>query len=106
MNEERIKEIFSDKEFVTELISLETPTDIQALLKTKGIDLDIDQIEKAKALVAKKLALVEAGEELGDDELDEVSGGFAITALGVASAIISVIGVASSVVITKTDGRW
>ena len=106
MNEERIKEIFSDKEFVTELISLETPTDIQALLKTKDIDLDIDQIEKAKALVAKKLALAEAGEELGDDELDEVSGGFAITALGVASAIISVIGVASSVVITKTDGRW
>ena len=104
MNEERIKEIFSDKEFVTELISLETPTDIQALLKTKGIDLDIDQIEKAKALVAKKLALAEAGEELGDDELDEVSGGIAV--LSVVSAVISVIGIASSVVITKTDGRW
>ena len=104
MNEERIKEIFSDKEFVTELISLETPTDIQALLKTKGIDLDIDQIEKAKALVAKKLALAEAGEELSDDDLDEVSGGIAV--LSVVSAVISVIGVASSVVITKTDGRW
>jgi len=104
MNEERIKEIFSDKEFVTELISLETPTDIQALLKTKGIDLDIDQIEKAKALVAKKLALAEAGEELSDDDLDEVSGGIAV--LTVVSAVISVIGVASSVVITKTDGRW
>ncbi|MBQ7283377.1 MAG: Nif11-like leader peptide family natural product precursor [Oscillospiraceae bacterium] len=104
MNEERIKEIFSDKEFVTELISLETPTDIQALLKTKGIDLDIDQIEKAKALVAKKLALAEAGEELNDDDLDEVSGGIAV--LTVVSAVISIIGVASSVVITKTDGRW
>ena len=104
MNEERIKEIFSDKEFVTELISLETPTDIQALLKTKGIDLDIDQIEKAKALVAKKLALAEAGEELSDDDLDEVSGGIAV--LTVVSAVISVIGVASSVVITKTNGRW
>ena len=104
MNEERIKEIFSDKEFVTELISLETPTDIQALLKTKGIDLDIDQIEKAKALVAKKLALADAGEELNDDDLDEVSGGIAV--LTVVSAVISVIGIASSVVITKTDGRW
>jgi len=104
MNEERIKEIFSDKEFVTELISLETPTDIQSLLKTKGIDLDIDQIEKAKALVAKKLALAEAGEELSDDDLDEVSGGIAV--LTVVSAVISVIGVASSIVITKTDGRW
>ena len=28
----------------------------------------IDQIEKAKALVAKKLALAEAGEELNDDD--------------------------------------
>ena len=45
MDKERIKEIFSDKEFVTELISLETPTDIQALLKTKGIDLELDQAE-------------------------------------------------------------
>ena len=43
MNEEKIKEIFSDKAFVTELISLEAPAEIQALLKTKGIDLDLEQ---------------------------------------------------------------
>ena len=106
MNEERIREIFSDEAFVKELLSLDAAADIQALLKTKGIELDLDQIEKAKALVAKKLALVEAGEELGDDDLGEVSGGFAITTLGVVSAIISVVGIAANVVITKTDGRW
>jgi hypothetical protein len=106
MNEEKIKKIFADEAFVKELLSLDAAEEIQTLLKTKGIELDLDQIEKAKALVAKKLALVEAGEELGDDELDEVSGGFAITTLGVVSAIISVVGIASSVVITKTDGRW
>ena len=55
MDKERIKEIFSDKEFVTELISLETPTDIQALLKTKGIDLDLEQIEKGKKWLLKNL---------------------------------------------------
>ena len=106
MNEEKIKKIFADEAFVKELLSLDAAEEIQTLLKTKGIELDLDQIEKAKALVAKKIALVEAGEELGDDELDEVSGGFAITTLGVVSAIISVVGIASSVVITKTDGRW
>ena len=106
MNEEKIKKIFADEAFVKELLSLDAAEEIQTLLKTKGIELDLDQIEKAKALVAKKLALVEVGEELGDDELDEVSGGFAITTLGVVSAIISVVGFASSVVITKTDGRW
>ena len=55
MDKERIKEIFSDKEFVTELIGLETPTDIQALLKTKGIDLDLEQIEKGKKWLLKNL---------------------------------------------------
>ena len=106
MNEERIKEIFSDEAFVKELLSLDAAADIQALLKTKGIELDLDQIEKAKEIVAKKLAIIAAGEELGDDDLDDVSGGFAVTALGVASAIITVVGIAANVVITKTDGRW
>ena len=106
MNEERIKEIFNDEEFVKELLSLDAAEEIQALLKTKGIELDLDQIEKAKAFIAKKLALVEAGDELSDDDLDEVSGGFAITTLGVVSALISAAGVAASMVITKTRGRW
>lgn len=106
MNEERIKEIFSDEAFVKELLSLDAAADIQALLKTKGIELDLDQIEKAKEIVAKKLAIIAAGEELGDDDLDDVSGGFAVTALGVASALITVVGIAANVVITKTDGRW
>ena len=106
MNEERIKEIFSDEAFVKELLSLDAAADIQALLKTKGIELDLDQIEKAIEIVAKKLAIIAAGEELGDDDLDDVSGGFAVTALGVASAIITVVGIAANVVITKTDGRW
>jgi len=106
MNGERIKEIFSDEAFVKELLSLDAAADIQALLKTKGIELDLDQIEKAKEIVAKKLAIIAAGEELGDDDLDDVSGGFAVTAFGVASAIITVVGIAANVVITKTDGRW
>jgi len=106
MNEERIKEIFSDEAFVKELLSLDAAEDIQALLNTKGIELDLDQIEKAKEIVAKKLAIIAAGEELGDDDLDDVSGGFAVTALGVASALITVVGIAANVVITKTDGRW
>ena len=106
MNEERIKERFSDEAFVKELLSLDAAADIQALLKTKGIELDLDQIEKAKEIVAKKLAIIAAGEELGDDDLDDVSGGFAVTALGVASALITVVGIAANLVITKTDGRW
>lgn len=55
MNEEKIKKIFADEAFVKELLSLDAAEEIQTLLKTKGIELDLDQIEKAKALVAKNL---------------------------------------------------
>ena len=55
MDKERIKEIFSDKEFVTELLSLENPEDVQNLLNTKGIEADLDQICKLGEILDKKL---------------------------------------------------
>ena len=44
MTEERIKEVFSDEEFVKELFSKETPEEAQAMLAEKGIDLSIDEL--------------------------------------------------------------
>ena len=44
MNEERIKEVFADEEFVKELFSKETPEEAQALLVEKDIELSIDEI--------------------------------------------------------------
>ena len=77
MDKERIKEIFSDKEFVTELISLETPTDIQALLKTKGIDLELDQVRKMGEIINKQLNAVAIEEgEISEEDLEDVSGGW------------------------------
>ena len=111
MNEERIKEIFSDKEFVTELISLETPTDIQALLKTKGIDLDLEQIEKGKKMVTEKLEQFAAGEdvfddEIGDDDLDKVSGGSVTLTFVIVQAVVVGVCTAAHEVHQVTRGRW
>ena len=55
MNEERIKEVFSDEEFVKEFFSKETPEEAQALLVEKEIDLSIDELVKIKDLVDAKL---------------------------------------------------
>jgi len=111
MNKERIKEIFSDKEFVTELINLEAAEDIQAWLKTKDIELDLDQIEKGKKIVAEKLAQFVAGEdvfddEIGDEELDNVSGGAIALTFVIVQAIV--VGVCTGVqeVHELTRGRW
>jgi len=80
MNEERIKEVFSDEEFVKELFSKETPEEAQALLAEKEIDLSIDELVKLKDLVAAKLQAAENGEstEITEEDLADVAGGVAV----------------------------
>ena len=111
MNKERIKEVFSDQEFIKELVSLEAAEDIQALLKTKGFELDLEQIEKAKALVAEKLAQFEAGEnvldeELDEDDLDTVSGGVVTLTYVLVKVVVVGICVGVAQVHQTTKGRW
>ena len=80
MNAERIKEVFSDEEFVKELFSKETPEEAQALLAEKEIDMSIDELVKLKDLVAAKLQAAENGEstEITEEDLADVAGGVAV----------------------------
>ena len=83
MNEERIKEIFSDEEFVKELLSRETPEEAQELLAEKDIDVSIEELVKLKDLIIAKLQAAESGEsaELTEDDLADVAGGTIIPTL-------------------------
>ena len=103
MDKERIKEIFSDEEFVVELLGLENPEDAQALLKTKGIDLELDQVRKMGEIINKQLNAVAIEEgEISEEELEDVAGGwFAI----VMPIITTVVGSVIKSVRWKT-GRW
>ena len=105
MNEERIKEIFADEEFVKELFSKETPEEAQALLAEKGIDMSIDELVKLKDLVAAKLQAAENGEstELTEEDLSDVAGGaFGVT---IALAVTAVVAFVAKITLKKT-GRW
>ena len=77
MNKERIKEIFSDEEFVKELFSKETPEEAQALLAEKGMVISVEDIVKVRDLLIKKIELAEKNEseELNEEDLEDVSGG-------------------------------
>lgn len=70
MNEQKIKELFSDEQFVKELLDLETPEEVQAVLADNDVDFSIEDIIKLKELLIKKEA-----DELSDEELEEVAGG-------------------------------
>ena len=109
MNEERIKEIFADEEFVKELFSKEKPEEVQALLAEKDIDLTVADIVKLGEIAAKKLQQTENGEpaELTEEELAEVEGGvlpaLAAVVIVMGSAYIALGGVA---IVKKATGRW
>ena len=77
MNEERIKEVFSDEEFVKELFSKETPEEAKALLEEKDIDFSIEDLVKLREIIIAKMEQQASSEEgeLGEDELKDVSGG-------------------------------
>jgi len=103
MNEERIREVFSDKEFLAELISMEIPEEIQATLVEKNIDFTIDEISTIKKLVELGLEKAETGEELNEEELSEIAGGNPLIFI----PIVLVLGfVGAYGVSTATRGRW
>ena len=102
MNEERIKEIFSDEAFVEELLSTHEPEKIQALLEDKDIEMSIAEIEKLKEMVIKKMENPDADLELSDDDLEDVAGGCLWVAIPIAIGILAGICVADNL----TGGRW
>ena len=103
MNEERIREVFSDKEFLAELIAMEVPEEIQTALAEKDIDFTIDEICKMKEMVEKGIEKATVGEELTEEELAEVAGGNPLIIIPI--ALVVVFGGAYGV-ITATRGRW
>ena len=107
MNEERIKEVFADEAFVKELLSKETPEEVQAMLEDKDIEVSIAEIVKLREMIIKKAENPDAYVELGDDDLEEVSGGVVLDVIFVV-AIVAVYagGYGAMAVHDKTNGRW
>jgi len=106
MNEERIKGIFADEEFVKELFSKETPEEAQALLAEKDIDVSIEELVKLKDLVVAKLQAAENSEsaELTEADLEDVAGG--TFGISVVIAIVGILYLCGSVTLIKTTNRW
>lgn len=90
MQEALIKDVFADEEFVKRLLCLETPQEVQAVMSGKGIDLTVDQIVKIKELIIKRL---DAGRELSEEELEDVTGGSILVAGLTLAAITGVAGI-------------
>ena len=111
MNEERIKEIFADEEFVKEFFSKETPEEAQAMLAEKDIDVSIEELVAIKNIIDKKLQSEEKGEddELCDDDLENVAGGVLLTGTAcilITVAVPAVLGLLFTGVGLAAERRW
>lgn len=71
--QEKLTELMKDKEFVKKILEMETPEEVQKALAEKGVDLSIEQIEDIRKGI---IARVSSEEEMSDEQLEQVAGGF------------------------------
>lgn len=98
--------IEGDQTFAEKLIALETPEEVQNLLKAEGLDFTFEDINMLREALLKTLSKGENG-ELSDADLEEVAGGFAVlTLIGVIAGCIGAACGAGNFVHNVTRGRW
>lgn len=85
MNENHIKEVFSDEAFVNELISQDSYEKVQDMLAEKDIDLSVEEIKKLVELMEKH-----PDGQLTEEELESISGGVTPVVFGGLAIIISI----------------
>jgi predicted ribosomally synthesized peptide with nif11-like leader len=81
---------------------LETPEEVQSLLKEDGLEFTIDEIMILREALMRALEKKENG-ELSDDDLEEVAGGFIGILIGL---VIASIVAASAGTEFATGGKW
>lgn len=109
MNEELLKSVLSDADFVKSLTELENPEDVQAALKEKGIELTLEDITAVQNILENSNG--ELSDELSEDDLENVAGGSLtiMAALGIAGLITAVCGGIATLgnkTDTWTSRRW
>lgn len=78
--DEKVMAVLQQEGFVDKMFSLENPADVQALFAENGIELTVDEVKAIGRGLAQQLA--EEGEELNEDDLDDVAGGSATAIVG------------------------
>ena len=89
--QEKLNKALSDKAFAEKVFAMENPEEVRAALLEKDIDLDVEDLIEIKDLLVKHF---EGGEELSEDDLEDVSGGLCTLCLvlGIIGAAVSVVG--------------
>lgn len=77
MNKKDFREVFSDKEFVSNLLQLETGERVRKALAEKGIVLSADELDKFAEVMIESIKKIneDVKSEKTDSDIENVSGG-------------------------------
>lgn len=122
MNTDKLKQLLCDKEFCERLLDLETPEQVQELLKENDVELTLEEIDNVKDVFGrfqndeltddekKTLEFYQSHTdgELSDEALETVAGGFLdpLSWFVVGLIIATVIGGGAAVANKATKRRW
>jgi predicted ribosomally synthesized peptide with nif11-like leader len=95
----------ADKGLGEKLFSLETPEEVQGLLKEQGLDFSIEEIGVLKEALVKAVAKGD-GSELSDADLEDVAGGSVTATVAIIGAVGALIPVVSGAISEAIRSRW
>jgi len=75
MNKKQFNEVFSDVDFVRELLNLETGRDVKRALSQKGIKLTDEDLDRFACILADELENRIKIKELASAEMEHITGG-------------------------------
>jgi prefoldin subunit 5 len=102
MNEQEIREIFSDEAYVSSLLALDTPEEVQASLAEKGIDLSETEI----TTLLDTIQNTQSDGELSEEALETVTGGLVnLILFGIMSLVFLGTGLGAAISSTARR-RW
>ncbi len=102
MNDELLKKVLADEEFVKSLLELESAEEVQAALKEKGVELTLADI----GIIQKALESGSEG-ELDEADLEQVAGGsITLAAVGAIASIVGAVLSGASLTHSLTRRRW
>jgi predicted ribosomally synthesized peptide with nif11-like leader len=107
--EEKLAQLHSkleaDQALAEKLFSLDTPEEVQSLLKEQGIDFTIEEIGVLKEALVKAVAKGD-GSELSDADLEDVAGGSVTATVAIIGAVGALIPVVSGAISEAIRSRW
>ena len=75
MSNEELKEIFSDKEFITSLLNMETGEEVKKALSNHGVPVNDETLKMLAATLVQAIESRSNIKVIGDSVLNSVSGG-------------------------------